>query len=72
VLKAFTDMDGDALTAVLVTAPARSKGRLTLRPDGSFTFRPKANVTGKVTFVVQAKDALGLLSPTLRFTITIR
>jgi hypothetical protein len=71
VLKAFTDTDGDALTAVLVTAPARSKGKLTLRPNGSFTFVPRPNVRGIATFVVQAKDARGVFSPTLTFTIRI-
>ena len=49
-----TDMDGDALTAVLVSGPAH--GTLTLNPDGSFTYTPAANYNGADTFTYKAND----------------
>jgi len=70
VLKAFTDADGDRLTAALVTPPSSTKGTLTLRSDGSFTFVPKPNVIGPVTFTVRASDGVGF-SPSITFTIVI-
>ncbi|RVB37832.1 cadherin-like domain-containing protein, partial [Mesorhizobium sp. M7A.F.Ca.CA.001.06.1.1] len=39
-----SDVDGDALTPVLVSEP--TNGTLTLNPDGSFTYAPKANFFG--------------------------
>jgi large repetitive protein len=49
-----TDPDGDALTAKLVSGP--SKGRLTLNADGSFTYKPKRNFHGTVSFTYGAGD----------------
>ena len=49
-----TDVDGDALTAVRVDAPAH--GTLTLNPDGSFIYEPAANYSGGDSFTYQAND----------------
>ena len=49
-----TDVDGDALTAVLVTGPAH--GTLTLNADGSFTYTPDANYNGADSFTYSAND----------------
>lgn len=48
------DLDGDALSAVLVTAP--ENGSLSLNADGSFTYTPNAGFTGTDTFTYQATD----------------
>ena len=49
-----TDLEGDALTAVLVDGPAH--GTVTLNPDGSFTYTPAANWSGTDTFTYKAND----------------
>src|SRR5207247_6618270 len=49
-----TDSDGNALTAVLVAAPAH--GTLTLNANGSFTFTPAANYNGPDSFTYKAND----------------
>src|SRR5207253_2342804 len=49
-----SDVDGDPLTAVLVTGP--SNGSLTLNADGSFTYTPNANFNGTDTFTYKAND----------------
>ena len=54
VLDNDTDLEGDALTAVLVAAPTR--GTLTLNSNGSFTYRPVANWNGVDTFTYKAND----------------
>ena len=48
------DADGDGLTAALVAAPAHA--RLTLHPDGSFTYTPVANYNGPDSFTYRASD----------------
>src|SRR5207247_7951216 len=48
VLANDTDVDGDALTTVLVTGPAH--GTLTLNANGSFTYTPAANYNGSDSF----------------------
>jgi VCBS repeat-containing protein len=48
------DVDGDALTAALVTGPAH--GTLTLNADGSFVYIPKAGFTGIDSFTYRAND----------------
>jgi hypothetical protein len=45
VLANDTDVDGDILTAALVTGPAN--GLLALGPDGSFTYTPNADFNGQ-------------------------
>ncbi|HKB00735.1 MAG TPA: Ig-like domain-containing protein, partial [Gemmataceae bacterium] len=54
VLANDTDVDGDALAAVLVSGPAN--GTLTLNTDGSFTYTPAGDFTGTDTFTYRARD----------------
>ncbi|HSG24548.1 MAG TPA: S8 family serine peptidase, partial [Anaerolineales bacterium] len=49
-----SDLNGDALTASLVTGP--SNGTLTLNSDGSFTYTPDSNFNGSDSFTYQAND----------------
>ncbi len=49
-----TDADGDPLTAILVSSA--SKGTLTLRADGSFTYVPQAGFFGADSFTYKAND----------------
>jgi VCBS repeat-containing protein len=63
-----TDIDGPALTAQLVTAPAT--GALTLNANGSFTYTPAANASGPVTFTYRANDGT-LNSNPATVTITV-
>ncbi|SIO19312.1 hypothetical protein SAMN05444166_2918 [Singulisphaera sp. GP187] len=49
------DPNGTPLVATLVTGP--SHGALTLKADGSFTYRPKKNYTGTDSFTYTARDA---------------
>lgn len=51
-----TDVDGDALTAVLVTAP--SNGTLTLSANGSFTYTPNLNFNGTDAVSYKANDGM--------------
>ena len=55
-----TDVDGDTLTAVLVTGPAH--GTLTLNADGSFTYTPTANYNGTDSFTYKANDGTARLA----------
>jgi hypothetical protein len=54
VLANDSDVDGDALTSVLVTGPAH--GTLTLNANGSFTYTPDANYNGADSFTYKAND----------------
>ena len=58
VLTNDTDVEGNALTAVLVSGPAN--GSLTLNADGSFTYTPKPNFHGADSFTYQASDGSAL------------
>jgi VCBS repeat-containing protein len=49
-----TDVDGDSLSAVLVTNPTH--GSVTLNADGSFTYTPDADYNGTDSFTYQAND----------------
>src|SRR5439155_15347512 len=49
-----SDVDGDALTAVLVSGP--SHGNLSLNANGSFTYTPTANFNGTDSFTYKAND----------------
>src|SRR5205823_3168689 len=49
-----SDIDGDLLSAVLVSGP--SHGTLTLNSNGSFTYTPAANYNGSDSFVYQVND----------------
>lgn len=54
VLANDTDVENDSLTAKVVTGP--SYGALTLNPNGSFTYTPKANYFGLDSFTYSASD----------------
>src|SRR5207248_3931357 len=54
VLANDSDVDGDALTAILVSSPAH--GSVALNADGSFTYTPTANYNGGDSFTYKAND----------------
>src|SRR5439155_1150246 len=54
VLANDSDVDGDALSAVLVSNPTH--GTLTLNGDGSFTYMPALNFNGIDSFTYKASD----------------
>ncbi len=62
------DVDGDSLTAALVSNP--SHGTITLNGDGSFTFVPTNNYHGPDTFTYQVNDGT-TTSAVATVTITI-
>jgi VCBS repeat-containing protein len=68
VLANDTDVDGDPLSAVLVTGP--ENGTLTFNADGSFTYAPNENFNGVDTFTYQARDG-SLLSDPVTVTLTV-
>ena len=54
ILSNDSDLDGDPLTAVLVSDV--SNGTLTLNTDGSFTYAPDENFNGSDSFTYKAND----------------
>lgn len=66
VLKNDTDVDGDSLTAQLVTSV--SKGQLTFNANGSFSYTPNANANNTDSFTYRVSD--GTLTSSLA-TVTI-
>jgi VCBS repeat-containing protein len=54
VLANDTDVDGDALSAVLISGPAH--GTLSLNANGSFTYTPASNYNGADSFTYKAND----------------
>ena len=56
VLANDTDVDGDALSAVLVAGP--SNGVLALNADGSFVYTPNADFNGSDSFTYVANDGV--------------
>src|SRR5213075_3157179 len=69
VLANDSDLDGDALTAVLVSQPTH--GVLTLNTNGGFNYLPAANYNGPDSFTYQANDgALNSGIATVTITIT--
>lgn len=62
-----TDIEGDALTASLVTAAAH--GTVVLEADGSFTYTPQANYDGPDQFTYSASD--GAATANARVTLTV-
>lgn len=69
VLANDTDADGDALTAILVAAPAH--GTLTFNANGTFVYTPDADFSGTDTFRYAADDGNGGRdTATVTFTIT--
>ncbi|MFA5883361.1 MAG: Ig-like domain-containing protein [Acidimicrobiia bacterium] len=63
-----TDLDGNALTAVLVTDAG--DGDLTLHADGSFSYLPDANFHGVDSFTYRVND-VALVSSAVTVTITV-
>src|SRR5439155_16353 len=54
VLANDSDVEGDPLSAVLVSSPTH--GTLTLNSDGSFTYTPALNYNGPDSFTYKAND----------------
>ena len=69
VLANDSDMDGDDLTAVLVSGPAN--GTLTLNPDGSFSYVAASGFSGPVTFTYRSRDEHEGESEPVTVTITV-
>jgi len=63
-----SDVDGDALTALLAGGP--SNGSLVLSSDGAFTYIPNPNFNGTDSFSYQSNDG-GLDSNLATVTITV-
>lgn len=63
------DVDGNTLTAVLVSGPAH--GSLTLNANGTFTYLPASNFNGNDSFVYRAVDPSGAMSAPTAVTITV-
>ena len=63
-----TDVDGNPLTAAVVTVPTH--GTLTLNADGSFTYTPALNYNGSDSFTYKANDGTAD-SNTATVTITV-
>ena len=51
-----SDVDGDPLTAILVTAPLH--GTLTFNSNGSFVYTPNANYNGPDSFTYKVNDGI--------------
>jgi large repetitive protein len=62
------DLDGDSLSAALVSGP--SDGTLALNPNGSFFYTPAANFNGRDSFSYRASDGT-LTSNLATVTITV-
>ena len=68
VLANDSDVDGDPITALLVSRPTH--GTLTLGADGSYVYRPAPNYNGTDSFVYRAFDG-HLASDDATVTITV-
>jgi VCBS repeat-containing protein len=68
VLAGATDVDGDTLTAGLVTGPTH--GTLRLNADGSFEYTPNADYNGSDNFAFVARDGQVSGAATITLTIT--
>src|SRR2546427_772177 len=69
VLANDSDVDGDPLTAILISGPTH--GTLTLTSDGSFTYPPALNYNGPDSFSYKANDGQADSAPaTARITVT--
>lgn len=64
-----SDVEGSALSAVLVTGPAN--GTLTLNANGSFSYTPNANYSGPDSFTYKANDGT-LDSNVVTVSLTVR
>ncbi len=63
------DVDGDVLTAALVSGP--QNGTLQLNSDGSFVYNPASGFVGTDTFTYTAVDSSGATSGTATVTINV-
>ena len=68
VLANDSDVEGSALSAVLVSGPGN--GTLTLNADGSFTYTPNANYNGADSFTYKANDGVAD-SATVTVSLTV-
>ncbi|MGZ5507198.1 MAG: tandem-95 repeat protein, partial [Limisphaerales bacterium] len=63
-----TDVDGDPISAVLISGPTH--GSLTLNANGSFSYTPATNYNGSDSFSYQATDGtLNSASATVNITV---
>ncbi|MEO6183664.1 MAG: Ig-like domain-containing protein, partial [Verrucomicrobiota bacterium] len=62
------DLDGDSLSAILVSTT--SNGQLTLNSNGSFSYTPNQNFNGADSFTYKASDG-NLVSSTVTVAITV-
>jgi uncharacterized delta-60 repeat protein len=69
VLANDTDVDGDTLTAAVVTPPAH--GTLSPAADGSFTYTPNTGFVGTDSFTYRASDGVATSAPQTA-TISVR
>ena len=67
-LATASDVDGDALTATIVTGPAH--GTLTVNADGTFKYTPTANFNGPDSFTYKVNDGT-VDSNIATFTLTV-
>jgi VCBS repeat-containing protein len=67
VLTNDSDVDGDPLTAAVVTEPAN--GVIALNADGSFTYTPNANYNGIDSFTYAASDGTTTTEATAYITV---
>jgi hypothetical protein len=58
ILSNDVDVDGDTLSAILVSAPA--VGSFTLNSNGTFTYMPQTNFSGNVSFTYRVFDGYQL------------
>ncbi|MEZ5230881.1 MAG: carboxypeptidase regulatory-like domain-containing protein, partial [Acidimicrobiales bacterium] len=68
VLSNDSDVDGDALTAELVTGPAH--GTVVVGSDGGFTYTPDGSSCGSETFEYRVSDAVDTDTGTVTLEIT--
>ena len=64
-----SDVDGDALTAVLATGPAH--GTLSFASGGGFTYTPTSGYSGSDAFTYRAQDPSGAQSDAATVGITV-
>jgi len=67
VLANDSDVDGDSLSAILLTSP--DNGALTFNSDGSFTYTPTVSFAGVDDFTYQATDGNRSDSATVSITV---
>ena len=71
VLANDTDVENDALTAVLVAGPAHAAS-FTLNANGSFSYTPAPNYFGADSFTYHAQDSHDAYSSVVAVTLTVQ